>query len=367
MDTLETKKCESCNTTFDRAIQFCPNCGSRLVIINTILGQTLDGRYRIDSVLGRGGMGVVYRATHIRLDAPCAVKILHSDLVSNQSAIERFRREARAAGRIQHPNAIQVTDFGVVNDNVVYLVMELVTGPTLRDIIKSSGPLEIDRAAVIFTQVCAAVQAAHDSGVIHRDLKPDNIVLQRMTGGERVKVLDFGIAKLREKSLPPDSQPLEPDSGSFEGTLTEAGMLIGTPQYMSPEQCRARKLEPQSDIYSLGVVLFEMLSGELPFTGETPMEVVLKQIKQAPPRVREIRPEIPPSIDEVVARALAKDPKERFASAAEFARELDLAKGSAERYFVESKLPTLSGTDAEPRVTVVQPSGTVVQSGTSDK
>jgi eukaryotic-like serine/threonine-protein kinase len=362
MDTLEAKKCESCNATFDRGIQFCPNCGSRLVTINTILGQTLDGRYRIDSVLGRGGMGVVYKATHIRLDAPCAVKILHRELVSNQLAIERFRREARAAGRIQHPNAIQVTDFGVAADNVVYLVMELVTGQTLRDIIKSNGPLDVDRATAIFSQVCAAVQAAHDSGVIHRDLKPDNIVLQRIAGGERVKVLDFGIAKLRERTVQPESQPLDPDSGSFEGTLTEAGMLIGTPQYMSPEQCRGRKLEPQSDIYSLGVVLFEMLSGELPFTGEIPMEIVLKQIKQAPPRVREIRPSIPPSVDEVVARALAKDPSERFASASDFGREVELAKGAAERYLVESKLPTLAGEYERPRrVTVVQRSGSVEQ------
>src|SRR5678815_2014467 len=176
MDTLEAKKCESCDSTFDRSLSYCPLCGNRLITVNTIIGHILDGRYRIDSVLGRGGMGVVYGATHIHLDTVCAVKILHPEMVSHQGAIERFRREARAAGRIQHPNAIQVTDFGVAPENVVYLVMELVHGPTLREIVRDKGTLSLEEAGKILQQVCGAVHAAHESGVIHRDLKPDNII-----------------------------------------------------------------------------------------------------------------------------------------------------------------------------------------------
>jgi len=354
MDTLEAKKCESCDSTFDRSLSYCPLCGNRLITVNTIIGHLLDGRYRIDNVLGRGGMGVVYSATHIHLDTTCAVKILHPEMVSNQGAIERFRREARAAGRIQHPNAIQVTDFGVAPENVVYLVMELVHGPTLREIVRDKGALSLEQAGKILHQVCGAVHAAHESGVIHRDLKPDNIIVQKVAAGDRVKVLDFGIAKLRERNLAPDSIPFTEELPR-ENTLTEAGMLIGTPQYMSPEQCRARKLDPRSDVYSLGIVLYEMLAGKLPYTGETPIEIVIKQIKHEVPRIRDVMPSIPPPIEDVIIRALAKDPDDRFASAREFAAAFERARHDSQGFDELTVAPTLSGiTDDLGRVTVSQ-------------
>ncbi|MEP7274161.1 MAG: SUMF1/EgtB/PvdO family nonheme iron enzyme [Acidobacteriota bacterium] len=371
METLEAKKCEKCDSMFDRSLTFCPQCGQRLILVDTIIGQTLDGRYKIETVLGRGGMGVVYRAMHVHLDARVAVKVLHPELVSNQSAIERFRREARAAGRIQHPNAIQVTDFGVSSQGVVYLVMEMVQGETLRDLLRREKVLDPERAIAMMRQVCAAVDAAHQGGVIHRDLKPDNIIVQEpaqtaaLKQGEVVKVLDFGIAKLRERESPSDSQGLPDTPSRFEQTLTEAGMLIGTPQYMSPEQCRAKKLDSRSDIYSLGVILYEMLTGQLPFTGETPIEVVLKHIKEAPRPLREINPNIPWPVEEVVMRAMEKDPAARQASAAELSADLTASLTASGEIRVAASLPTMVGKPAnlEPsvpsgdlsRMTVVQP------------
>lgn len=375
MDTLEAKKCEKCDSVFDRSLTFCPQCGGRLIVVDTILGQTLDGRYRIENVLGRGGMGVVYRATHIHLDTRVAVKVLHPELVANQSAIERFRREARAAGRIQHPNAIQVTDFGVAAQGVVYLVMELVEGETLRDLLHREKRLEPERAVAMMRQICAAVDAAHQGGVIHRDLKPDNIIVQSSaqsdgppsgrlsSGAEQLKVLDFGIAKLRERETPGESQPFPDGPDKVEEPLTEAGMLIGTPQYMSPEQCRARKLDRRSDIYSLGVILFEMLTGQLPFTGETPIEVVLKHIKELPRPLRAINPEIPWPVEEVVMRALAKDPSARQSTAAELGSELETSLTASGEGRAVAELPTIVGAGlfdvesdtGESRMTIVQP------------
>ncbi len=378
METLEAKKCEKCDSLFDRGLTFCPQCGQRLILVDTILGQTLDDRYKIESVLGRGGMGVVYRAMHVHLDARVAVKVLHPELVSNQSAIERFRREARAAGRIQHPNAIQVTDFGVSSQGVVYLVMELVQGETLRDLLRREKVLEPERAIAMMRQVCAAVEAAHQGGVIHRDLKPDNIIVQDSgqpttaldRGAEVVKVLDFGIAKLRERETPADSQAFPDSPSRFEQTLTEAGMLIGTPQYMSPEQCRAKKLDSRSDIYSLGVILFEMLTGQLPFTGETPIEVVLKHIKDAPSPLRSINPDIPWALEEVVMKALEKDPALRQSSAVELATDLVSSLTATGEARVVASLPTvvLDAKATSPdtgdsgdlsRMTIVQSRGTV--------
>lgn len=358
MNTLEAKKCEACDSFFDRSLTFCPNCGQKLVVADKILGQMLDGRYRLESVLGRGGMGVVYRATHIHLDTQCAVKVLHPELVSNQAAIERFRREARAAGRIQHPNAIQVTDFGVAQDGVVYLVMEMVQGDTLRDVLKKEKKIAPARAIEWMLQVCAAVHEAHEKGVIHRDLKPDNIILQADSSPERLKVLDFGIAKLRERETSGDSRVLGDAPREFEKTLTEAGMLIGTPQYMSPEQCRAKKLDPRSDIYSLGVIVYEMLGGRLPFIGETPIEVVLKHIKEIPPPLRETNPEITPELERVVMRSLDKEVNNRQTTAAEFGEELRAAvHGAAPAAAVAGKGKKAAAAPAplDDRKTIVQP------------
>jgi serine/threonine-protein kinase len=283
-----------------------------------MIGTVLDGRYRLDSLIGVGGMGDVYRATHIHLDTEFAVKLLKPEFVANQTAIKRFRLEAKAAGRIHHPNAIRVTDFGVTPERIVYLVMELVNGESLRNLMRTEGPLDYVRTVNIVRQVCGAVEAAHRSGVIHRDLKPDNILIERVHNTERVKVLDFGIAKLKEAKT--------------DGYLTQAGTIIGTPQYMSPEQCQTKQLDPGSDIYSIGIILYEMLTGEVPFDGESTIQVVFKQLHDAPRPLRELAPSVPDSIAQVVMRALEKDPAHRQSSAAQLSDELkeavEIAGGS---------------------------------------
>ena len=315
MSAQEAKKCQACGGTYESALSFCPNDGQRLVVVDTLIGQLLDGRYRIESLLGKGGIGVVYQATHIHIDTKFAVKILNPDLVANQSAIERFRREAKAAGRIHHPNAVQVTDFGVTAEKIVYLVMELVNGRSLRDLLCEKGTLDYRYAIGLIQQVCAAVEAAHESGIIHRDLKPDNIMIKEEGQAEVVKVLDFGIAKLKEQI---------PSSGARQ-TLTREGTIIGTPEYMSPEQCRGQKLDSRSDIYSIGVILYEILCGNPPFMADSPLEVVVKHLSAKTRPLCEMCPTVPEPIERVVMRALEKDPAQRPASAARLSDELQAA------------------------------------------
>ncbi len=284
----------------------------------------LDERYRIDDILGAGGMGTVYRATHIHLESEFAVKVLHPEMVSYDGAIERFRREAKAARRIQHPNAIEVTDFGVTADNLVYLVMEIVEGRLLREMI-NEGRFEYHRTVEILCQVCAAIQAAHDNKVIHRDLKPDNIIVQRIGAQEVVKVLDFGIAKMLEANQPEKQQR----------ALTQQGMLIGTPQYMSPEQCQGRELEPPSDIYNLGIIAYEMLCGQTPFVSQTQMGYIAKHLREEPRPLRSLAPQVPASVGRVIMRTLAKEPEDRPATASDFARDLRAAVREADEQSID--------------------------------
>jgi eukaryotic-like serine/threonine-protein kinase len=304
----ELKKCNSCGSIFPSNLSFCLNDGNPLVQPETLIGIVLDGRYRLDGLIGTGGMGDVYRATHVHLDTEFAVKLLKPELVANQTAIKRFRLEAKAAGRIHHPNAIKVTDFGVTPERIVYLVMEIVDGQSVRDLIHHEGAIDYVRTINIVRQVCSAVEAAHRSGVIHRDLKPDNILLEKVTHFERVKVGDFGIAKLKETN---------PDA-----LLTLAGTLIGTPQYMSPEQCQGKTLDPSSDLYSIGIILYEMLTGVVPFDGDSALQVVVKQLHDPPQPIRELSPHVPASLAQIVMRALEKEPRSRHTSAAEMNEEL---------------------------------------------
>jgi serine/threonine-protein kinase len=290
--------------------------------LDPLLGRVLDDKYRLDARLGEGGMGAVYRATHLLIERPVAVKVLNSRLVTDEAAKERFRREARAAGRLQHTNAVAVTDFGETRDGLVYLVMELLEGRPLREVLAHEAPLDAARAVSLMLQIAAAVEAAHEAGIIHRDLKPGNIFLvQRPDSPYIVKVLDFGIAKLA-----PDSEI------SFVDTLTGAGVMVGTPRYMSPEQFDGAQLTPASDVYSLGVILYEMLTGQTPFTGTTPLALALKHSSDTPQPLREIVPAIPPALEAITLRALEKNPQERPANAGEFRRELFAA---AERLGLE--------------------------------
>ncbi len=311
----EIKKCNSCGNTYPSNLSFCLSDGSPLVQVDTMIGTVLDGRYRLDSLIGEGGMGDVYRATHIHIDTEFAVKLLKPEFVANQTALKRFRLEAKAAGRIHHPNAVRVTDFGVTPERIVYLVMELVQGQSLRSLMRNEGKMDYLRTVNIVRQVCGAVEAAHHSGVIHRDLKPDNILVERVHNTDRVKVLDFGIAKLKETKT--------------DAFLTLAGTIIGTPQYMSPEQCQGKPLDPESDIYSIGILLYEMLTGEVPFSGESTLQVVYNQLHQPPRPLGELSPHVPGQLVQVVMRALEKDPGQRQSSAIQLSDELKQALEAA--------------------------------------
>lgn len=314
------KACTACGREYSDDVQFCPVDGHSLESkaaadapseADPLIGTVLDDKYRLDKKIGEGGMGAVYRATHIHMDSQFAVKLLHKTMVADQQAVERFRREARAAARIRHANAVSVTDFGVTKEGTVYLVMEYLEGGDLRDKlrkVKAFGPVETVR---IMMQTCAAIDEAHRKGIVHRDLKPDNIWLLKTEGSpdEQVKVLDFGIAKLKT-------------AGPGAANLTQQGMIVGTPHYMSPEQCRGEELDARSDIYSLGIILYEMLTGSVPFRAPTPVGVVLKHANEMPVPLREVNPQIPEPIERVVMRTLSKNREERPHSAAELGREL---------------------------------------------
>ncbi len=259
-------------------------------------------------------MGRVYRARHLLMDRPVAIKVLRSRLVENEAARTRFQLEARAAVRLHHHNAVSVTDFGHTSNGCVYIVMELLEGRTLREILSKEAPLETARAISIMLQASAAVAAAHEAGIIHRDLKPSNIlVTQSANMPATVKVLDFGIAKLAADTFEDDEEAT---------AITLSGTPIGTPRYMSPEQYEGHELTPAADVYSLGVILYEMLTGMAPFTGSTPLEIALKHVHQPLIAPREIVAGIPENVERVVLHALEKQPEARPANAAEFRQEL---------------------------------------------
>ncbi|MDT4898730.1 MAG: eukaryotic-like serine/threonine-protein kinase [Acidobacteriota bacterium] len=316
--------CPTCGQDFADEVRVCPEDGAPLQadptvaiarpVVDSLLGRTLDEKYRLDERLGTGGMGTVYRATHLLIDRPVAIKVLNSRYVEDEAAQVRFRREARAAGRLQHSNAVTVTDFGTTSDGLVYIVMELLEGHTLRDVLGREAPLDVARAVSIMLQISSAVGAAHAAGIIHRDLKPANIfIVQRKDAPPFVKVLDFGIAKLAAEALDDDDDPQ---------TLTQVGAMIGTPRYMSPEQCDGAPLTPAADVYSLGIILYEMLTGTTPFNGTSPLAIAIKHSSQMPRSPREFVATIPNVLEAVVLRALEKKPEDRPANAEAFRQEL---------------------------------------------
>jgi eukaryotic-like serine/threonine-protein kinase len=315
--------CPTCGQDFADEVRVCPEDGALLQadptvaiarpVVDPLLGRTLDEKYRLDERLGTGGMGTVYRATHLLIDRPVAIKVLNSRYVEDEAAQVRFRREARAAGRLQHANAVTVTDFGTTSDGLVYIVMELLEGQTLRDVLAREAPLDVARAVSIMLQISSAVAAAHDAGIIHRDLKPANIfIVKRKEAPPFVKVLDFGIAKLAADALDDDDPQ----------TLTQVGAMIGTPRYMSPEQCDGRHLTPAADVYSLGIILYEMLTGTTPFNGTSPLAIAIKHSSHAPRPPREFVATIPVALEEVVLHTLEKKPEDRPQDAEAFRREL---------------------------------------------
>jgi serine/threonine-protein kinase len=275
-------------------------------IVGALIGHTIEGKYRLDAIIGAGGMGTVYRATRLMIGDAVAIKIMHSEFVKDDEA-ERFRREAQAAARLKHHNAVQIYDFGVSAGGLVYLVMELVDGETLRAVIKAQGSLAPGAAIEIAQQVCAALDEAHEAHIVHRDVKPDNIIVRQTTRGLRVKLLDFGVAKLRDMTAT---------------NLTQTGSVVGTPHYMSPEQCLGEELDHRSDIYSVGIVLYEMLCGSVPFNSPISTAVIVQHVNQPPPPLREKKAGISAATEAVVRRALEKRREARPQTAGALAQEL---------------------------------------------
>ena len=303
-------ECPRCGRCEDAGTAVCPADGTPLRVGPT--PRVIDNKYRVDQLLGRGGMGAVYRSRDVRLDRQVAVKVVRPELLDDNDARRRFRREAQLVARLQHPGIVSIFDFGTLESGGAYLVMELVRGEDLRRVLHREGRLEPVRAVRILTAVCGAIEAAHQEGVLHRDLKPENILLP---GGDvEAKVLDFGVAKLLEKrGRVADEEPAE-----VHATLTMAGTIVGTPAYMAPEQLRARPAGPRTDVFALGVIAYEMLTGDLPFSRGALTDVVLAQAGGAR-GLRELNATIAPPLDRAVMRALSMDPEDRPASAHAFA------------------------------------------------
>jgi len=310
------RSCPQCQNPYEENHKFCPSCGFPVGKVAThsddpLIGRTLPGGYVILDLVGIGGMGRVYRAEQTNLGRTVAVKIIHPHLVGEENAAARFITEARAASRLNHPNSVAVIDFGKTEDGQLYLVMEFLRGKDLARVQYEEGPLSFRRIVSILRQTLAALSEAHHLGIIHRDLKPENIILEPVrTGGDFVKVVDFGLAKMRVEA----SQP----------NITSPGIVCGTPEYMSPEQGRGDPLDARSDLYAVGVIFYQLLTGRLPFEAESPTQVVLMHITEAPPDPRAVAPDrmIPSLLADVCLMALAKEPGHRFGNADEYAEAL---------------------------------------------
>jgi len=270
-----------------------------------IVGTTVGGTIVVRSMIGSGGMSSVYRGTHSTIKRDVAVKVMHKHLLSDDTALSRFKQEAQAVGKLDHPNIVKVHDFNAGEGGNSYLIMDLVEGVSLSDAIEQSGPLDPQRATEIFIQACDGLQHAHSKGIVHRDLKPSNIMLVNTDDGkERVKVLDFGIAKIL------------PQAGDKRMKLTETGEVFGSPLYMSPEQCMGKSVDQRSDVYSMGCLIFEALTGRPPLEGANAFDTFFKHTTEMPPSVTQYRPDCPLSreFDAIVLKAMAKDPKDRYQS-----------------------------------------------------
>lgn len=310
------KSCQTCSALCHDKARFCPSCGAGVeeaprADADPYLGLTLVEKYQLKELLGEGGMGRVYRAEHLALEKPVAVKILHQHLLGDERSVARFVAEAREASRLNHPNVVTVMEFGETDYGVMFLVMEYLRGRPLSDVIANEHPISFEHLVSIFRQILLAVGEAHRLGVLHRDLKPDNVFIESLADGtELVKVIDFGIAKRFDQE--------------GEG-LTSPGMVCGTPEYMSPEQVQGETLDQRSDVYALGILLYEMIVGAPPFSGGGPAEIMIQhtEVDPIPPSEAASEQTIPPSLDAIVLWAMSKNRADRIESAEEFRRVLD--------------------------------------------
>ena len=303
--------CPACNSPTNESHRFCPDCGFGIQQgpkedADPFIGMTIDNKFKLRELIGSGGMGNVYLADQQKVGRTVAVKIMHRHLLGDERAAARFITEARAASQLNHPHSISVLHFGQTNAGILYMVMEYLRGKSLDTVLDDEFPIPFARVANILCQVMDAVDAAHHLNIIHRDLKPENIFLENTMDQDFVKVLDFGVAKMLERK----------DSG----TITSPGLVPGTPEYMSPEQARGGTLDPRSDVYSMGVILYEMLTDSVPFKGKSALETMMSHVQDQPIPPSERRPDrnIPKAMDTIVLWALTKTPSERISSAAQF-------------------------------------------------
>jgi eukaryotic-like serine/threonine-protein kinase len=302
-----------------------------------LVGETLNGNYRIEKMIGSGGMGAVFQATHLALGSSVAVKVLAPELASDTSLVKRFQREARVGGNLMHPNIVRVQDFGKTDDGVLFMVMEFVEGETLAGKLLKNTRLSLDETIVIVEALCDALTTAHKNNLLHRDLKPANVLIGKLNGRDVVKLLDFGIVKLLQ-------------SDEHQSQLTAVGQVFGTPLYMAPEHLMGLTLTPQADLYSLGVMTYEMLTGALP-ADQDDLRKLLEAKMKGVPSVTDHVSELPAALDEVFVKALSSNPESRYATANDFllaiknARKPDTAKLRAKEM---AERPTVEVTALSP-------------------
>ncbi len=313
--------CPHCRVEIADGARFCGACGrtisstqevshagqpsSSTAEAPSLIGREIAGRYRVHAKLGEGGMGAVYKAEQMSLKRTVAVKLLRPEVASSQLLLARFNAEAQAVAKLSHPNTVNIYDFGQDSDGTLFIAMEFIEGKSLRQVIQAEAPLPLRRALHIASQIASSLTDAHGTSIVHRDLKPDNVMLQdRGKQRDVVRVLDFGIAKLRDEGR------------ATQMAMTQAGDMLGTPQYMAPEQIRAEQIDGRTDVYALGCILYEMVTGRLPFEAPTVMALLSKHLLEnvVPPSQRRPELNLPPAIDQLVLSAMAKDPSARPAT-----------------------------------------------------
>jgi serine/threonine protein kinase len=346
---LSTRRCPRCNRVYPDPARFCPQDGSPLVDVaggpapqetsaglrtlvrqaalkrgpgkdraSTLSNSLLDQRYEVGKRLGEGGMSYVYLAKEVTTGETVAIKVLTPKLMEDRNSVERLRREAGLAMRLDHPNVCRILRLGETEDGLIYLVMPYLAGELLSDREVRMGALPLDLAVPLLVQMCRGLQHAHDLQIVHRDLKPENVMLvpdDRGPGGVRAVIMDFGLAKERRQ---------EPEVAK----LTATGIVLGTPEFMSPEQIRGKPLDPRSDVYALAILAFEMFTGQLPFQGRNAQEMMIARLKGKPKLLREVKQDLPARLEVVLGKAMALDPGDRFPTMQGFAEALEGAEES---------------------------------------